>query len=53
MERMFWPGVAVVVVGLFMLVAGIGPLIIIPILVILAGGVIVVLSKKARQHSVS
>jgi hypothetical protein len=48
--RMFWPAVAVAVIGLFMLVAGIGPLFL-PILVLLLGiGVAVASKMKSRQN---
>jgi len=50
MEQMFWPAVAVAVIGLFMLVAGIGPLLL-PILVILVGAVVAVLSKRQSVAS--
>ena len=52
-SRTFWAAVAVLVVGLFMLVAGIGPLWL-PILVILAGAVGAVASKRSPgQHTTS
>ncbi|MGO9876810.1 MAG: hypothetical protein ACLPVY_23795 [Acidimicrobiia bacterium] len=50
MTRMFWPAVAVAVLGLFMLIAGIGPLWL-PIVVLLAGVVAAVRSKTSRQKS--
>ena len=45
MTLVFWLGVAVIVIGLFMLVAGIGPYIWIPIAVILVGIGVAVLGK--------
>jgi hypothetical protein len=51
MDRMFWPALAVLLIGLFMLIAGIGPLWL-PIVVVLAGGAAVVRSKTdRRRHS--
>ena len=44
MNPILWLGMAVLVVGLFMLVAGIGPLWL-PIVVVLAGVAIAVLGK--------
>ena len=44
----FWVAVAVTVIGLFMLVAGIGPLLL-PVLVTLVGIVLIVLSRRQRQ----
>ena len=51
LTRMFWPAVAVGVIGLFMLVAGIGPLFL-PIVVLLLGVGVAVASKRAKgRHS--
>ena len=48
MARLFWPAVVVAVIGLFMLVAGIGPLWL-PIVVLLVGAVgAVVIRKQTR-----
>jgi len=44
MKPLLWLGIVVVLVGLFMLVAGIGPLWL-PIVVVLAGAAIAVLGK--------
>jgi hypothetical protein len=49
MARMFWPAVAVAVIGLFMLVAGIGPLWL-PVLVLLVGVVVAVRSKTSQRQ---
>lgn len=48
MTRIFWPAVAVAVIGLFMLVAGIGPLWL-PIVVTLLGVVVAVVSKTRHR----
>jgi len=50
MAQLFWPAVAVAVIGLFMLIAGIGPLLL-PILVLLVGVVVAVLSKRQLRAS--
>lgn len=50
MTRTFWPAVAVAVIGLFMLIAGIGPLWL-PIIVLLLGVVVAVRSRTSRQKS--
>lgn len=47
--RMFWPAIAVLVIGLFMLVAGIGPLWL-PILVVLLGAVAAVMSRRSLRQ---
>lgn len=47
--RMFWPSIVVLVVGLFMLVAGIGPLWL-PILVVLLGAVGAVMSRRTLRQ---
>jgi hypothetical protein len=47
--RMFWPAIVVLVVGLFMLVAGIGPLWL-PILVVLLGAVGAVMSRRSLRQ---
>ena len=47
--RMFWPAIVVLVVGLFMLVAGIGPLWL-PILVVLLGVVGAVMSRRSLRQ---
>jgi hypothetical protein len=50
MANAFWPAVAVAVLGLFMLVAGIGPLLL-PILVLLLGVVVAIVARRgARQN---
>ena len=46
--NLFWIAVAVTVIGLFMLVAGIGPLLL-PILVTLVGIVLIVVSRRQRR----
>jgi hypothetical protein len=49
MAKWFWPAVAVAVVGLFMLVAGIGPLLL-PVVVLLAGiAAAIVIKTQARR----
>jgi UPF0716 family protein affecting phage T7 exclusion len=49
MARLFWPAVVVAVIGLFMLVAGIGPLWL-PVVVLLIGAVgAVVIRNQARR----
>jgi membrane protein implicated in regulation of membrane protease activity len=49
MNRNFlWVAVAVTVIGLFMLVAGIGPLLL-PILVTVVGIVLIVVSRRQRR----
>ena len=50
MTRVFWPSVAVVVVALFFLIAGIGPLLL-DIVVFLLGVVVAVRSRTSRQKS--
>ncbi len=50
MEKWFWPAVAVAIVGLFMLVAGIGPLLL-PIVVLLLGAVTAVVIKTRGRRS--
>ena len=53
LTRMFWPAVAVAVIGLFMLVAGIGPLFL-PVVVLLLGVGVAVASKRAKgRHPAS
>ena len=47
--RMFWPAIVVLVIGLFMLVAGIGPLFL-PILVVLVGAVAAVMSRRSLRQ---
>ena len=47
--RMFWPAIVVLVVGLFMLVAGIGPLWL-PVLVVLLGAVGAVMSRRSLRQ---
>jgi uncharacterized membrane protein len=47
--RTFWPAIAVLVVGLFMLVAGIGPLPL-DVLVVLLGIVGAVMSWRSRRQ---
>jgi membrane protein implicated in regulation of membrane protease activity len=50
MRSIFWVGVGVLVVGLFMLVAGIGPLWL-PIAVIVVGVVVALVSRnRVRQN---
>ena len=50
MSQWFWPAVAVAIVGLFMLVAGIGPLWL-PIVVLLLGVVAaVVIKTRVRRN---
>ena len=48
MSRNFWIAVAVTVIGLFMLVAGIGPLLL-PIVVTLVGIALIVMSRRQSQ----
>jgi len=50
MTRMFWPAVAVAVIALFMLIAGIGPLLL-DIVLLLLGVVVAVRSRTNRQKS--
>ncbi len=50
MTRMFWPAVVVVLLGLFFLIAGIGPLPV-DIVVFLAAIVVAVRSRPRRQQS--
>jgi hypothetical protein len=47
--RMFWPAVVVLVIGLFMLVAGIGPLWL-PILIVLVGAAATVMSRRSLRQ---
>jgi membrane protein implicated in regulation of membrane protease activity len=47
--RMFWPAIVVLVIGVFMLVAGIGPLWL-PILIVLVGAVAAVMSKRSLRQ---
>ena len=47
LTRVFWPAVAVAVIGLFLLVAGIGPLFL-PIVVLVLGAGVAVASKRAK-----
>ena len=47
MAQLFWPAVVVAIIGLFMLVAGIGPLLV-PIVVLLFGVVAAVLARRER-----
>ena len=53
MDKAFWPAVVVAVLGLFWLVAGGGPSIVLPILVLLVGIVGAVLARRARASSPS
>jgi cell division protein FtsW (lipid II flippase) len=46
---MFWPAVVVLVIGLFMLVAGIGPLWL-PILIVLVGAAATVMSRRSLRQ---
>jgi hypothetical protein len=48
MAQLFWPAVVVAILGLFMLVAGIGPLWL-PIVVLLVGVVAAQAARRARQ----
>lgn len=50
MTRIFWPAVVIAVIGLFMLIAGIGPLLL-DIVVLLLGIVVAVWSRTSRQKS--
>ena len=50
MTRMFWPAVAVAVIALFFLIAGIGPLLL-DIVVFLLSIVVAVRSKTSRKKS--
>jgi chromate transport protein ChrA len=50
MTRMFWPAVAVAVIALFFLIAGIGPLLLDIVLLLLAV-VVAVRSRTSRQKS--
>ena len=50
MTRMFWPAVAIAVIALFFLIAGIGPLLLDIVLLLLAV-VIAVRSRTSRQKS--
>jgi hypothetical protein len=47
--RMFWPAIVVLVIGLFMLVAGIGPLWL-PILIVPVGAVAAVMSRRSLRQ---
>jgi len=50
MTRIFWPAVAVAVIGLFFLIAGIGPLLL-DMVVFLGAVVVAVRSRTSRQKS--
>jgi hypothetical protein len=50
MTRMFWPAVAVAVIALFFLIAGIGPLLLDIVLLLLAV-VVAVRSRTSRRKS--
>ena len=50
MTRMFWPAVVVAVIALFFLIAGIGPLLL-DIVLLLMAIVVAVRSRTSRQKS--